>query len=295
MSGIDMITKESMTIHKDNAFINIKYIRNNAWRNYHGVKAYFKFNKSDITVHTNNDDIFVLSNPEILDNDINYIIDRLEFKTKLPKDIKIGDIVLLKVSQGVIHLIYNIADYSKIIKNNNPHERICLLKLTKLDDFITVDYTRQRKNRPSDGWGGRTDIHYDINDSIDTFVLNDVTNDTIKNEFLEETLAESNDFDLDDLLDAVEEEADDIDHSNAEEDIRMCEEQLEAMSEDMNDPYVDSVCEFIVKNHDFSEEVINEHYDEIKKALIKHAEDTLDQFDYVFSDYIEQQEDEYDD
>lgn len=93
-----MITKESMTIHKDNAFINIKYIRNNAWRNYHGVKAYFKFNKSDITVHTNNDDIFVLSNPEILDNDINYIIDRLEFKTKLPKDIKIGDIVLLKVS-----------------------------------------------------------------------------------------------------------------------------------------------------------------------------------------------------
>ena len=51
----------------------------------------------------------------------------------------------------------------------------------------------------------------------------------------------------------------------------------------------------IVQGPDFPTGGIVQGIDEIKKALIKHAEDTLDQFDYVFSDYIEQQEDEYDD
>ena len=291
LSGINMITKNPVTVSKnDAATITIKSIKNNAWNNYKGIKAHFKFNKSDITVSTNNEKIFVVSNPEIIDdNNINYI-NNLKFKIKLAKDIKIGDIVPLRIRMGSFYFIKNLNEYSEIIetfKDNSKFEGICLLKVENLNDFIKVYYTRQRKNRPSDGWGSTPEVNYDINDNIDVFVLNDVTNDTIKNEFLAETLVESNDFDIDDLLDAAEEEADDIDYSNAEEDIRMCEEQLEAMSEDMNDPYVDSVCEFIVKNHDFSEEVINEYYDEIKKALIKHAEDTLRNFEFIFSSYLD--------
>ena len=59
-------------------------------------------------------------------------------------------------------------------------------------------------------------------------------------------MKESDNFDLDELLDAARAEAGSIDRSNAREDINMCEEQLEAMVDGGNDPYVDAVCDFII-------------------------------------------------
>ena len=100
-------------------------------------------------------------------------------------------------------------------------------------------------------------------------------------------MRESENFNLEKLLDAVKEEANSINYSNADENIHMCKEQLEAMSEGVNDPYEDSVCEYVKQNHNISEEVIDEYYNEIEKCLIAHAKDALENFEFYFSGYLD--------
>lgn len=106
-------------------------------------------------------------------------------------------------------------------------------------------------------------------------------------------LHEAKNFDLDKLLDAARNEANDINYSNAREDVIMCREQLEAMADGGNDSYVDAVCEFIIQNYDFTEDQVDDYREEIEKAVIEYSKETLSDFEWIFSGYIEMQEDEY--